>query len=258
MKEAEETLQNLTDCLQVLTAAKEMIPQMENGRGNQGDVEANGEEGALMGGSNLTKIAGVVEKAEVERLRRLIFRATRGKFVMFIKDCDDDEQVQGGPRRSVYIIMYWDGQTIRDRIEKICDSFSGQRFQLPEGDINPEIDRVKNSINDARSVLIETRKSVRDQLMQFDKIDGAEDDNKISTIYIYKMFLAKEKLLYRTLNMMKWQAQTFTGYFWAPLDEENYISQRLVNFNAVRVHPYENHTIAPPTYIKTNEFTYVY
>lgn len=44
-------------------------------------------------------------------------------------------------------------------------------------------------------MLNETKKSVRDQLMQFDKIDGA-DDSTISTIYIYKMFLAKEKLLY--------------------------------------------------------------
>ena len=49
-----------------------------------------------------------------------------------------------------------------------------------------------------------------DQLLQFDKIEGADeegqDNNNISTIYIYKMFLAKEKALYQTLNMMKWQA----------------------------------------------------
>jgi V-type H+-transporting ATPase subunit a len=59
-------------------------------------------------------------------------------------------------------------------------------------------------------VLEETRKSVRDQLLQFDKIEGAdeegEEDNKISTIYIYKMFLAKEKVLYQTLNMMSCKA----------------------------------------------------
>ena len=42
--------------------------------------------------------------------------------------------------------MYWDGDTIRERIEKICDSFNGQRFQLPEGDIDPEIEKIKSSI----------------------------------------------------------------------------------------------------------------
>ena len=44
--------------------------------------------------------------------------------------------------------------------------------------------------------------------MQFDKIEGADDDDEngssISTIYIYKMYLAKERALYQTLNMRKW------------------------------------------------------
>jgi len=41
--------------------------------------------------SNLTKVAGVIEKTEVARLRRMIFRATKGKSFMFVQDCDDDE-----------------------------------------------------------------------------------------------------------------------------------------------------------------------
>lgn len=90
----------------------------------------DGEEGALMGNgmdSNLTKIAGVVEKTDLERLRRLIFRATRGKSIIFVQDCEEDDDLGTAPRRSVYIIMYWDGRVIRDRIEKICESFSGQQ-----------------------------------------------------------------------------------------------------------------------------------
>ena len=34
--------------------------------------------------SNLSKIAGVIEKPEIERLRRLIFRSTKGKSFMFV------------------------------------------------------------------------------------------------------------------------------------------------------------------------------
>jgi hypothetical protein len=37
-------------------------------------------------------------------------------------------------------------------------------------------------------------------------------------MYIFKMFLAREKALYTTLNMMESQGQYFTGYFWAPND----------------------------------------
>lgn len=75
--------------------------------------------------SNLTKVAGVIEKTEVPRLRRMIFRATKGKSFMFVQDCDDDEDLTTSRGRSVYIIMYWDGAAIRERISRICDSFSG-------------------------------------------------------------------------------------------------------------------------------------
>lgn len=44
-----------------------MIPELENRRGEQGG-DMDGEEGALMGNvmeSNLTKVAGVVEKTDI-------------------------------------------------------------------------------------------------------------------------------------------------------------------------------------------------
>lgn len=41
------------------------------------------------------------------------------------------------------------------------------------------------------------------------------------------MFLAKEKALYSTLNMMKMQNTTFIGYFWAPEDSEANIMHKV-------------------------------
>lgn len=40
--------------------------------------------------SNLHKIAGVIEKSSVERLRRLIFRATKGKSFLYIQDSNNN------------------------------------------------------------------------------------------------------------------------------------------------------------------------
>lgn len=130
---------------------------------------------------------------------------------MYIQEYeDDDEDLGPGKKRSVYIIVFWDGETIRDRIQKICDSFSGQRFDLPEQkQINPQIEKTKEAINDARSVYNKTKNSLRDQLIQFDKIEGDDEQGGLgrkdsSTIYIYKMFIAKEKALYVNLNLCKW------------------------------------------------------
>jgi vacuolar-type H+-ATPase subunit I/STV1 len=88
---------------------------------------------------------------------------------------------------------------------------------------------------------------------QLDANDQQGDD--ISTIYIYKMFLAKEKALYQTMNMMKMQNTTFIGYFWAPADQETEVMNKIAIFPTVRMVRYDNHTIPRPTYIKTNEAT---
>ena len=67
--------------------AEETIPNLESR--HQGVADRDADEGAgLMGSaaaeSNLTKVAGVIEKTEIERLRRLIFRATKGKSFMYV------------------------------------------------------------------------------------------------------------------------------------------------------------------------------
>ena len=72
------------------------------------------------------------------------------------------------------------------------------------------------------------------------------------------MFIAREKALYQTLNMMKWQNQTFIGYFWAPADEQTTLFNKLSQFTAVKVTQYENHNLAKPTYIKLNDVTRVF
>lgn len=73
------------------------------------------------------------------------------------------------------------------------------------------------------------------------------------------MFLAKEKALYKTLNMMKAQNQTMTGFFWAPLERENMIIDRIHQVNALtKIQRFSNHSITPPTYFKTTEFTWAF
>jgi len=69
------------------------------------------------------------------------------------------------------------------------------------------------------------------------------------------MFIAKEKALYQTLNMMKWQNASFIGYFWAPNDMEQNTRTIVGKYTAAKVEAYDNHNIPEPTYFKINEFT---
>lgn len=70
-------------------------------------------------------VAGTVEQIEIQRMRRLIFRATKGKSYMYTQELEDDEDGTSSAKKSVYIIVFWDGQVIRDKLNKVCDCFSG-------------------------------------------------------------------------------------------------------------------------------------
>ncbi len=105
--------------------------------------------------SSFSSIAGVIDQAEIQRLRRLIFRATKGKSYVFIEEYEPTDNQVSKARRSVYIIMFWEGANLRDRITKICDSFSGERFDVPQTptEIFQKLESVETAIVDARSVL---------------------------------------------------------------------------------------------------------
>ena len=49
-----------------------------------------------------------------------------------------------------------------------------------------------------------------------------------SLLVIYKMFLAKEKQLYKTINLFKIVDDKFYGFFWAP---EKYEGKVLANLH---------------------------
>ena len=58
---------------------------------------------------------------------------------------------------------------------------------------------------------------------------------------------------------MRIQNQTFIGFFWAPVENENYIFEKIANLeNGTKIQPYDDHKIERPTYFKPNDFTYVF
>jgi hypothetical protein len=67
----------------------------------------------------------VVDQEDITRLQRLIFRSTKGKSYLFKQEFDDElyEASEKRVSKSVYIIVYWEGAHIKNKIERICDSF---------------------------------------------------------------------------------------------------------------------------------------
>jgi len=90
-----------------------MIPQLK-GQLNQADQEAvpAGDKEHLIkdgDGININHIAGVVEQTEIDRLRRLVFRSTKGKSYIYVSEYNDPDDLEQKVPRSVYIVVFWDG-----------------------------------------------------------------------------------------------------------------------------------------------------
>jgi len=110
--------------------------------------------------------------------------------------------------------------------------------------------------------VLRSRSALVSSLRSFDRLDDKEarrDEPNTSAIFIYKMFLAKEKAVYTTLNCIKMQESTFIGYFWAPLEDEARIEAELkLKYASVIITPDNRFNLQRPTYIKTNKVTDVY
>lgn len=216
----------------------------------------------------ITHIAGTIDTDEKERLKKLLFRATRGKALTYFNDFEVSNPLEKRShtkkvqQKSVYIVVFQEGRMIRERIVRIIDSFMGQRFDLPPlASIKAKIDEVRRNITDSKNLTDTSRSYLKNYLQQVNMINnpdkdisGAGDDN-VSALEVYKWFVTKEKAIYTTLNYFKQGKATYIGYFWSPTAMEHRIRSALVTFPSTDLKRVENTTIKPPTYIKSNEFT---
>lgn len=116
----------LEDYQQVVSFIKAMVPQL------QGAIPANvarDEESQMQEESQseiLQFVAGTIKEMEKERLKRMLFRATRGMALTHFNEFE-----QNGEAKCAYLVMFSGVGRFREKITKICDSFMGQRFEIP-------------------------------------------------------------------------------------------------------------------------------
>ena len=245
--------------LKVLKVAKEVIPRLEE-QFSGSDAENGMEEEMMLmmgdGHNRIHYIAGTILVSEVERFRRLVFRSTKGNSYVYSQEAEEPNEQ--GKSEAVYIIVFWGGEHIQSKIERICDSFSGNRFELPPSDaLEAKEQELKEQLETALNLVESTRSQLREQLQQFNRGDAAEEDPP-SALILYKMFIAKEKALYKNLNMLRAQHQSLIGFFWAPVERENDIIARVEATKATKCEPYDSHFIPKPTYFKTNDFCWFF
>ncbi len=100
---------------------------------------------------------------------------------------------------------------IKDKVVRICDSFMGQRFDLPAPDQIPaKIKEIERNIIESKALTKKSEIQLKNYLIQINQLPNVDSnkvnnggENSTSILEVYKWFVAKEKAIYSSLNLLR-------------------------------------------------------
>lgn len=208
---------------------------------------------------SLGHIAGTINQTEKMRFKKLIFRATRGNALCYFSDIQQPVKDYYGLviKKSVYVLVFQEGEVLRQKLIKICESFMGETFDIPENNVQAKFDDLNNRINETKHLIQRTNDEMKKYLISINQKEGI----RISPIMFFKWYTQKEKYLYREMNKFKTGDLLLFGLFWAPKSHIGYVRTEIQKIreegkiNGPQISQRNFDKIMPPSYFKTNEFT---
>ena len=221
------------------------------------------------GSTVFSNIAGVILQQDQERFARTMFRATRGNaFTEFhnipepLRDSATGQEVL----KSVFVVYYQGNRTsaMSSKITRICLSFNSSIYTWPksEQEAIDQIQQADSMMEDKRAALMAYERFLTDESAYLYKLTR---ENGNSLVEEWKLFCAKEKAIYATLNLFEGDV-TLRADCWFPADQESDIKGLLMVSNrtgepstkgqvSAMLLTSESQAAAssvPPTYIKEN------
>ena len=212
--------------------------------------------------SELNFISGIIRAEDDMRMKRMIFRASRGRALPTFFDLTvEDKLTHQKIEKKIFTIFVQGGAQnfLANKIIQICDIFGASRFTIPKReDLQNEINNIQQEIYEKKEYL----KTVETSIKEFfkDKIGENELPGKYD---MYKLYFLQEKLLFSNLNKCKLHKDLLDGEVWIP-EEKLELVQEAINkissknpnkLTAVLSDFDELESIKPPTYLKVNDFT---
>lgn len=221
-----------------------------------GEEESSGHEEMSSNPLRLGFIAGVIVRERIPLFERILWRACRGN--VFLRHIEIDaplkDPVTGHEvHKSVFIIFY-QGEQLRSRTKKICESLKASIYPCPE---NPQERRevamnVMTRIQDLDQVLKTTNEQRNRILAQVAR-----------NIRVWFIKVRKVTAIYHSLNMFSVDLgqRCLIGEIWCPVSEIDRIQLALrrgtercgASVNSILHRIKTNMT--PPTYFRTDKFT---
>jgi V-type H+-transporting ATPase subunit a len=151
----------------------------------------------------LSSLAGIINRGEAQRMKRIIFRASRGNALVHtipveksIREYSGDETL-----KDVYIITFQEGETLRAKLTRVWESFNTDSFQLPTGGYHEKLQDVQNKIKETKKLISTTTNEMKLYLSKVWKLDDRIlAALGVSRLSLYKILAEYDRAIYTNLN----------------------------------------------------------
>jgi V-type H+-transporting ATPase subunit a len=257
-----EDLVSLIEKKHVLLKAEELV-RTNVDFSNFSEAEP-GENGIKQGmGTNLNFMAGVVGSENEMKMKRMIFRISRGRAItaFYSLEINSDEQnltstvrqrgatlltnqpgnlqklsslIQSkdvgtiNTKKKIFTVVFTGSEEniLLTKLLKVCEVFQASRYPIPKNsEVRTEINKIEQDIVDKRNLMASIEKNLQD----FCLISNTFESKRGYKYSLYKLFFEQEKMIYTTLNKCIVRDTFVDGHVWIPTKEVKEVSTILQN-----------------------------
>ena len=244
-----DNLVSLIEKKHVLLKASELIrDNIAYGDFSESDSGENGIKQSST--SNLNFMTGVINSEFELKMKRMIFRVSRGHALttFYPLDINKDEYLltssisqrgfsfSGGDNiqlpklssiikskdyekfntnKKIFTVIFTGGEEniLLQKILKVCEIFQASRYPVPKNsEIQGEIKNITTEIQDKKNLMISTEKNLNDIIISNNKLF-----NKKGYKYsLYKLYFEQQKMIFTTLNKCIVRENFVDGQVWIP------------------------------------------
>lgn len=204
-------------------------------------------------------LAGCIANDKFSLMHKVLVKQLRGNLVLQTKEQPHDEEDEKELEAKTIFTILIHGRAVREKVKLLCSSLGALMVECEEENaaISSSIKQMYSGLNSQTFRLAQIIANTKELLESELKVVS---DNSL----LWKGSVHREEMIYQTLNKLQYDANKryLLGNCWCPTDDlpkihscvENIMRQSNSTFGPF-VSEIRNHSLKPPTYIRTNRLT---
>ena len=256
-----EDLVSLIEKKHVVIKARDLVKNEEYINFSEADSGENGIKQSI--GTNLNFMAGVVASENEMKMKRMIFRISRGRAItaFYSLDINTEEYditstvrergqtliekqnvrlqrlsslIQSkdvgtiNTKKKIFTVIFTGSEEniLLTKLLKVCEVFQASRYPVPKNsEISAEIEKIEQEISEKKNLIVSIEKNLQDFCLQTNSYE-----KKMGYRYsLYRLFFEQEKMVYSTLNKCLVRDTYVDGHVWIPTKSLNDVNSLLQN-----------------------------